>query len=152
MFDKLKFPLLIAFHIVFKFSTKKKGISSLKLSEEFKPFFNAYTSKEASIVADEWKGYLPLKKEYPFLRQLPSNKGANFRQLHIHMMNIQGCVYVAPIFILRQFAKNVRGQYDWHNQLRQKVTMRIDEDIFRPLYCQDNGTFTCDKKKVPICY
>jgi len=28
----------------------------------------------------------------------------------------------------------------WHNQFRQQVTMRIDEDIFRPLYCQDNGT------------
>lgn len=28
----------------------------------------------------------------------------------------------------------------WHNQFRQQVTMRIDEEIFRPLYCQDNGT------------
>ena len=35
MFDKLKFPLLIAFHIVFKISTKKKGMSSLELSQEF---------------------------------------------------------------------------------------------------------------------
>lgn len=35
MFDKLKFPLLIAFHIAFKISTKKKGMSSLELSEEF---------------------------------------------------------------------------------------------------------------------
>jgi hypothetical protein len=174
MFDKLKFPLLIAFHIVFKISTKKKGMSSLELSEEFelrqktswafkwkvqqamasskrypltgevhadefligeyeegkkgrssgskkrlvaialeilkdgdvgrayaqvidnasakefKPFFNAYISKEACVITDEWKGYLPLRKEYSCLRQLPSNKGANFRQLHIHIMNIQG--------------------------------------------------------------
>ena len=35
MFDKLKFSLLVAFHIVFKISTKKKGMSSLELSEEF---------------------------------------------------------------------------------------------------------------------
>ncbi|GHV70590.1 hypothetical protein FACS189420_2310 [Bacteroidia bacterium] len=35
IFDKLKFSLLIAFHIVFKISTKKKGMSSLELSEEF---------------------------------------------------------------------------------------------------------------------
>lgn len=174
MFDKLKFSLLVAFHIVFKISTKKKGMSSLELSEEFelrqktcwefkwkiqqamassklypltgevhidefligeyeqgkqgrssaskkrlviialevmkdgnvgrsyaqvidkvsakefKLFFNAYISKDANIVTDEWKGYLPLKKEYPMLRQVPSNKGANFKQLHIHIMNIQG--------------------------------------------------------------
>ncbi len=28
----------------------------------------------------------------------------------------------------------------WHNQFRKQITMRIDENIFRPLYCQDNGT------------
>ena len=35
MFDKCKFSLLIAFHIAFKISTKKKGMSSEELSEEF---------------------------------------------------------------------------------------------------------------------
>lgn len=174
MFDKLKFSLLIAFHIVFKISTKKKGMSSLELSEEFelrqktcwefkwkiqqamassgqfplqgvvhvdefligeyeagkkgrssdskkrlvvialeilkdggvgrayaqviesasakefKPFFNAHISKESKVITDVWKGYLPLRKEYPLLEQMPSNKGANFQQLHIHIMNIQG--------------------------------------------------------------
>jgi hypothetical protein len=28
----------------------------------------------------------------------------------------------------------------WHNQFREQVTMRIDENIFRPLYCNNNGT------------
>lgn len=27
----------------------------------------------------------------------------------------------------------------WHNQFRKQVTMRINEGIFSPLYCQDNG-------------
>jgi hypothetical protein len=35
IFDKCKFLLLLAFHIAFKISTKKKGISSLELLEEF---------------------------------------------------------------------------------------------------------------------
>ena len=35
MFDKCKFSLLIAFHIVFKISSKKKGMSTLELSHEF---------------------------------------------------------------------------------------------------------------------
>jgi len=35
MFDKCKFPLHLAFHIAFKISTKKKGMSSLELSQEF---------------------------------------------------------------------------------------------------------------------
>ena len=35
MFEKIKFSLLIAFHIAFKITTKKKGMSSLELSSEF---------------------------------------------------------------------------------------------------------------------
>lgn len=35
MFDKCKFSLLLAFHIAFKISTKKKGMSSVELSNEF---------------------------------------------------------------------------------------------------------------------
>jgi len=35
MFDKCKFPLHLAFHIAFKVSTKKKGMSTLELSREF---------------------------------------------------------------------------------------------------------------------
>lgn len=35
MFDKIKFPILYAFHIAFKISTKKKGMSSQELAEEY---------------------------------------------------------------------------------------------------------------------
>lgn len=35
MFDKVKFSLLIAFHIAFKVVTKKKGMSTLEISREF---------------------------------------------------------------------------------------------------------------------
>ena len=35
LFEKLKFSILIAFHIVFKISTKKKRMSPLELSNEF---------------------------------------------------------------------------------------------------------------------
>ena len=172
MFDKCKFPLLLAFHIAFKISTKKKGMSSLELSkefelrqktcwgfkwkiqqamqsskrymlesevhvdeffigspekekrgrskgekrlvilalekvkdgvgrayaqiiknasaEEFKPFFNSYISKNAKVITDEWKSYLPLKSEYPNLKQIPSKDGENFPDIHIHIMNLKG--------------------------------------------------------------
>jgi hypothetical protein len=58
--------------------------------KEFKPFFETYINRDAHVVTDEWTGYLPLKKTYPNLEQIPSGKGANFKQFHIHIMNIQG--------------------------------------------------------------
>lgn len=172
MFEKLKFSILIAFHIVFKISTKKKGMSSLELSSEFElrqktcwsfkqkvqeamksslrspltgvvhadefviggpeegkkgrskgdkklivlaieiledgvgrayaevienssakelgGFLKKYVSKDAKIVTDKWRGYTPLKKEFLKLEQISSDDGKNFKQLHIHIMNIKG--------------------------------------------------------------
>ena len=172
MFDKVKFPLLLAFHIVFKIVTKKKGMSTLELSREFElrqktcwgfkwkiqqamasslknpltgtvhvdeffvggpeeqkrgrskgdkklvvlaleindfgvgrayaeviehasnkelgAFLKKYVSKEAKVITDQWTGYSPLKKVYPKLEQLPSDKGINFKDLHLHIMNIKG--------------------------------------------------------------
>jgi hypothetical protein len=171
-FEKCKFSILIAFHILFKLSTKKKGMSTLELSnefglrqktcwdfkwklqkvmksskkyllegeihvdefliggaeeqkrgrskskkklvvlalekvskgvgrayaqviensssKEFKPFFNSYIAKDARVITDQWKGYLPLKKEYKNMQQIASNHGKNFLDLHIHIMNLKG--------------------------------------------------------------
>ena len=33
---------------------------------------------------------MPLKKQYPNLKQIPSNGGTNFPDLHIHIMNLKG--------------------------------------------------------------
>lgn len=172
MFDKIKFSLLKAFHIVFKISTKKKGMSSLELSNEFElrqktcwefkwkiqqamasslqyplegtvhvdefmiggpeeqkrgrsigakklivvaleildsgvgrayseiienasskelgNFLKKYVSIDARIISDEWRGYTPLKSEYKKLEQVASDDGKNFKDIHIHIMNIKG--------------------------------------------------------------
>lgn len=59
-------------------------------SESFKPFFEKYIDKDAYVITDEWKGYLPLKSEFPNLTQKPSKDGSSFPQMHIHIMNIKG--------------------------------------------------------------
>lgn len=171
MFDKVKFSLLKAFHIVFKISTKKKGMSSIELSNEFElrqktcwefkwkiqqamasslehpltgtvhvdefmvggpeenmrgrkkwskklvvlalevldkgvgrayaevianasskelgHFLKRHVSLDTKIIADEWTGYLPLKTEFKKLEQIPSDAGKNFKDIHIHIMNIK---------------------------------------------------------------
>ena len=172
MFDKVKFSLLLAFHIVFKVVTKKKGMSTLEFSREFElrqktcwsfkwkiqqamasslthplqgtvhvdeffvggpeeqkrgrakgnkklvilaleivddgvgrayaeviehasskelgAFLNKYVSKDAKIIADEWTGYAPLKNEFSKLEQVKSDTGKNFKDIHLHIMNIKG--------------------------------------------------------------
>ena len=172
MFDKVKFPLLLVFHILFKISARKKGMSTLELSREFgmrqktcwdfkwkiqkamrssgkylldgdihvdecwvggheqgkkgrsqgnkkivvvaleivkdgvgrayaqviedtssksfRIFFEKHIDKNANVQTDEWVGYSPLKKEYPKLKQIPSDSGKGFPDMHIHIMNLKG--------------------------------------------------------------
>lgn len=59
MFNKLKFSLLIAFHIAFKISTKKKGMSSLELSEEFE-------LRQKTCWAFKWKIQKAMQSTYKY--------------------------------------------------------------------------------------
>jgi hypothetical protein len=59
-------------------------------SASFRPFFEAHISKDAEVITDEWTGYSPLMKDYPKLKQIPSNRGKNQPDMHIHIMNLKG--------------------------------------------------------------
>lgn len=59
-------------------------------SASFRPLFEAHISKDAEVISDEWTGYSPLKKDYPKLKQIPSNRGMNQPDMHIHIMNLKG--------------------------------------------------------------
>lgn len=58
-------------------------------AKSFRPFFTRCIAKDAKVVTDEWKGYLPLMDEYS-IEQRKSENGKSFPQLHIHIMNIKG--------------------------------------------------------------
>lgn len=58
-------------------------------SKEFRLFFETYISNDANVITYVWKGYLPLKRDYPKLEQIPSEKGKGMQRLHIHIMKIQ---------------------------------------------------------------
>lgn len=215
MFDKCKFSLHLAFHLAFKLSTKKKGMSSLELShefelrqmtcwefkwkiqqamrssmrypltgtvhvdeffvgkyeegrigrsseskkrlvvvaleildnggvgrayakvienasaQEFKPFFNDHISPNAHVITDEWKGYLPLKKTYASLEQRPSNKGGNFPELHIHIMNIQGWLRGIHHHCTKEHLQGYLDEYHFRYNRRNHMDTIFDNLISR---------------------
>ena len=220
MFDKCKFSIHLAFHLVFKISTKKKGMSSLELShefdlrqktcwefkwkiqqamrsskqhplsgtvhvdefyvgeyeegksgrsrdskkrlvvvaleilkkggvgrayariidhasgKEFKPFFDDHISNDAHVVTDIWKGYLPLKKKYPHLEQIPSNKGANFPELHIHIMNIQGWLRGIHHQCSKEHLQGYLDEYHYRYNRRNHMDTIFDNLICRMVRCK----------------
>ena len=99
--------------------------------KEFKPFFNDYISTEAHIVTDVWKGYLPLKKKYPYLEQIPSNKGANFPELHIHIMNIQGWLRGIHHHCSKEHLQGYLDEYHYRYNRRNHMSTIFDNLIGR---------------------
>lgn len=203
LFEKLKFSILIAFHIVFKISTKKKGMSSLELSKEFElrqktcwafklkiqqamassmkqplngtvhvdefmvggpedgkrgrskgdkklivlaveiledgvgrayaeiiehasskelgAFLRKHISKDATIITDEWRGYSPLRKEFANLKQVPSAGGQNFKDLHIHIMNIKGWLRGIHHHCSKERMQNYLDEYHFRYNRRSNM-------------------------------
>lgn len=208
MFEKLKFSILVAFHIVFKISTKKKGMSSLELSNEFElrqmtcwafkqklqqvmksslkspltgivhvdefviggpeegkkgrskglkklivlaveivedgvgraytevighssaielgGFLKKYVSREAEIISDKWKGYTPLKKEFKNLKQVASEDGKNFKELHIHIMNIKGWLRGIHHHCSKDRMQNYLDEYHFRYNRRSNMDTIFD--------------------------
>ena len=213
MFDKVKFSILKAFHIAFKISTKKKGMSSLELSNEFDlrqktcwefkwklqqamasslqypltgtvhvdecyiggpeeqkrgrskgdkklvvlvleiidggvgrayaeviehssakelgAFLRKYVSKDAKIISDEWHGYSPLKTEFTKLEQVASDDGKNFKDIHIHIMNVKSWLRGIHHHCSKERIQGYLDEYHFRYNRRQKMGVIFDTLIKR---------------------
>ena len=207
-FEKIKFSILIAFHIAFKISTKKKGMSSVELSNEFElrqktcwsfkqklqevmksslksplnglvhvdefviggpeqgkkgrskglkklivlaieivddgvgrayaeviehssakelgGFMMKYVSEQSEVVTDKWKGYAPLKKQFTKLKQVASEDGKNFKELHIHIMNIKGWLRGIHHHCSKDHMQNYLDEYHFRYNRRSNMSTIFD--------------------------
>ena len=208
MFDKVKFSLLKSFHIAFKISTKKKGMSSLELSHEFElrqktcwefkwkvqqamvsslqyplngtihvdefmiggpeeqkrgrskgakklivvalevlasgvgrayaevienasskelgKFMKKYVSTDSKIISDEWRGYAPLKSDFKKLEQVESGDGKNFKDIHIHIMNIKGWLRGIHHHCSKERMQGYLNEYHFRYNRRQTMGSIFD--------------------------
>lgn len=106
-------------------SKKKKAICAVELTDKGKikrmyalridnfsakelgKMFEKHISSKANITTDQWKGYLPLSREYD-ITQIESNNGLNFKALHTMIHQIKSWIrttysYVSDFNINRYF-------------------------------------------------
>lgn len=82
--------------VLFVIETQGKGITRAYGSKidnagtkQLRPFIEKHVSKTAQLTTDKWRGYTPLKKEWPKLVQIPSKGGKNFDAMHRFIMNFK---------------------------------------------------------------
>jgi len=59
-------------------------------TDEFRPFFNKFISKDAFVRTDKWSAYAALKDEYTKLEQIDSEDVKTFRELRLQIMHFKG--------------------------------------------------------------
>jgi hypothetical protein len=93
-------------------------------AKELGSFLTKYVSKDAEIITDKWKGYTPLKKEFLKLKQVASEEGKNFKELHIHIMNIKGWLRGIHHHCSKAHMQNYLNEYHFrHNRRSNMVTI-----------------------------
>lgn len=80
-------------------------------SDSLKPIFEHHIEKHAQIVADKWSGYKPLKKEYPNLKQILSDKGQNFKMLHLQIRNFKNWLRGTHSYCNKQYIQKYINEY-----------------------------------------
>jgi len=72
-----------------------------------------------------------LKKEYPNIEQRPSDKGANFPELHIHIMNIQGWLRGIHHHCSEEHLQGYLDEYHYRYNRRNHMDTIFDNLICR---------------------
>ncbi len=116
----------------------KSGRAYAKVIEDYscislKPIFEEHIKKDADILADGWSGYKPLKMEYPNLKQKLSDKGRNYKMLHIQIRNFKNWLrgvhsYCNPEY-LQRYIDEYFFRFNRRNHRKSILTKILDRCI-----------------------
>ncbi len=80
-------------------------------AKELASFLRKYVSNDAEIISDKWKGCTALKMEFTKLKQVASDEGNNFKELHIHIMNIKGWLRGIHYHCSKEHMQDYQNEY-----------------------------------------
>jgi len=78
------------------------------------------------IISDEWRGYTPLKIEFKKLEQVESDDGKNFKDIHIHIMNIKGWLRGIHHHCSKERMQGYLNEYHFRYNRRQAMGSIFD--------------------------
>ena len=114
----------------------KSGRGYAKIIEDYstaslKPIFDTHIKPDASILADGWSGYKPLKEEYPNLEQTLSNQGKNFKMLHIQIRNFKNWIRGVHSYCNKEYLQKYIDEYFFRFNRRNHRASILDKIIER---------------------
>lgn len=122
--------------IAFEYRDGKSGRGYAKVIEDYstaslKPLFDKHIKSDANILADGWAGYKPLKEDYPNLKQILSEKGKNFKMLHIQIRNFKNWLRGVHSYCNKEYLQNYIDEYFFRYNRRNHRKSILDKIIKR---------------------
>ncbi len=117
-------------------------------SKSFRPFFLNHIAKDAEIKTDEWTGYIPLKKEYPNLVQIPSESGKGFPDIHIHIMNLKSWLRGIHHHCSDEYLQGYLNEYHFRYNRRNSEGVLFNTLIKRMV--ENNATRMNKRKRMDV--
>ena len=122
--------------IAFEHRDGKSGRGYAKVIENYsakslKPLFGTYIKNCADILADGWWGYSPLKEEYPDLERTLSDKGKNFKMLHIQIRNFKNWLRGVHSYCNKEYLQKYIDEYFFRFNRRNHRASILDKIIER---------------------
>ena len=139
-YDTKKKKAVIAVELTDNNKVKRVYIKSIKdySSKSLIPIFEEHISTSAKIITDKWRGYEPLKKVYD-IEQIFSNNGANFKQLHIMIMQVKSWLRAIPTHVSKWHIQAYFDEFcfrinrsQFKNSIFHKTIIRMVEN--KPVY------------------
>lgn len=114
----------------------KSGRGYAKVIEDYstaslKPIFESHIKNDAHVLADGWNGYKPLKEHYPNLKQILSEKGRNFKMLHIQIRNFKNWLRGVHSYCNREYLQKYIDEYFFRFNRRNHRKSILDKIIER---------------------
>lgn len=122
--------------VAFEERDGKSGRGYAKVIEDYssnslKNLFDSHIKEDAFVVADGWSGYKPLKQEYPNLKQKLSNKGQNFKMLHIQIRNFKNWLRGVHSYCNKEYLQKYIDEYFFRYNRRNHRATILDKIIGR---------------------
>lgn len=114
----------------------KSGRGYAKVIEDYssaslKPIFDTHVKEDAKVVADGWKGYVPIKEQYPNMTQRLSDKGKNFKMLHIQIRNFKNWLRGVHSYCNKEYLQKYIDEYFFRFNRRSHRESILDKIIER---------------------
>lgn len=101
-------------------------------AKSFTPLFEQHISKKAKVITDKWRGYSPLKKDYN-IKQIPSEKGRNFKELHIIIHKIKSWLRTIHAPVSKEHMERYLYEYVYRLNRSQSKQTIFHNNIMRML-------------------